>query len=198
MPASLSLAPKTTAFLFMDFQNAILPRLGDRAAGLLERAAAVLAAARAAGACVAFVRVAFRPGHPEVGDEHPMASALKLMGGLQLAAPETQIVPALAPLSTEPVVVKHRVGPFHGTDLTPILSARGVDTLVLLGVSTSGVVLSAVRQAADTDYRIVVVEDGCADPDAEVHRLLMEKVFPRQATVTVSEAVLQALIPAPA
>jgi hypothetical protein len=39
----------------------------------------------------------------------------------------------------------------------------------------------------------VVAEDGCADPDAEVHRVLMEKVFPRQATVTTCEAVVAAL-----
>ncbi len=74
-----------------------------------------------------------------------------------------------------------------------ILRAAGVDTLVLLGIATSGVVLSAVRHAADEDYRLIVVEDGCADRDPEVHRVLMEKVFPRQGTVVRSEAVIAAV-----
>jgi hypothetical protein len=43
------------------------------------------------------------------------------------------------------------------------------------------------------DYRLVVVEDGCADRDAEVHTLLMQCLFPRQATVVSAEAVIQAL-----
>lgn len=54
---------------------------------------------------------------------------------------------------------------------------------MLAGIATSGVVLSTVRHAADADYRIVVVEDCCADRDPEVHRVLMEKVFARQTTV---------------
>ena len=72
---------------------------------------------------------------------------------------------------------------FAGTDLEMILRANGVDTLVLAGISTSGVVTSTVRHAADADYRLVIVEDACADRDAEVHRVLLEKVLARQATV---------------
>jgi nicotinamidase-related amidase len=194
MTAPLVLDPKTTAFLFMDFQNGVIARLANGSEALFARAATVLEAARAAGGYVVFVRVAFRPGYPELGAHHPIAAAIKAMGtAFELDAPATQVVTALAPRPSEPIVVKHRVGPFLGTDLAPILSAHRAETLVLLGVSTSGVVLSTVRHAADVDYRIVVVEDGCADPDAEVHRVLMEKVFPRQATVTSGEAVLTAL-----
>jgi nicotinamidase-related amidase len=193
MTASLVLDPKTTAFLFMDFQNGIVPALGDRADEVLRPALAVLEAARAAGAPVVFVRVAFRAGYPEVSSRNLSGAALKGSGRLVLDAPDAQIIDAMAPRPTEPVVVKHRVGPFGGTDLAPILRAHAVDTLVLLGIATSGVVLSAVRHAADEDYRLVVVEDACADRDPEVHRVLMEKVFPRQATVARSEAVITAV-----
>ena len=58
---------------------------------------------------------------------------------------------------------------------------------MLAGISTSGVVLSTLRQAADLDYRITVLADACADPDPEVHRVLTEKVFPRQALVTTTD-----------
>jgi nicotinamidase-related amidase len=51
------------------------------------------------------------------------------------------------------------------------------------GIATSGVVLSTLRQAADLDYELVVLRDGCVDSDEEVHRILCDKVFPRQAEV---------------
>jgi nicotinamidase-related amidase len=50
---------------------------------------------------------------------------------------------------------------------------------VLAGIATSGVVLSTLRQAADLDYRLTVLADGCLDADPGVHRVLLEKVFPR-------------------
>ncbi|HEY3883138.1 MAG TPA: isochorismatase family protein, partial [Trebonia sp.] len=67
------------------------------------------------------------------------------------------------------------------------------DTLVLAGISTSGVVLSTLRQAADLDYRLIVLEDACADRDDEVHRVLTGKVFPRQAVVTTADEWIAAL-----
>ena len=88
-----------------------------------------------------------------------------------------------------------RVGAFATTDLESILRAQQVTSLVLLGIATSGVVLSTVRWAADADYELVVLEDGCADADEEVHRVLMHKVFPRQATVVQAQEFLQALAP---
>jgi nicotinamidase-related amidase len=74
-----------------------------------------------------------------------------------------------------------------------VLRANGIETLVVTGIATSGVVLSTVRHAADADYRVVVVADCCADPDPDVHRVLIEKVFARQTTVTTADAVIAAL-----
>ena len=85
-------------------------------------------------------------------------------------------------------MVKRRVSPFVDTDLETLLRANGVDTLVLAGVHTSGVVLSTVRHAGDLDYRLVVVRDCCADPDAELHAMLLDIVIARQsAVVTTAE-----------
>jgi nicotinamidase-related amidase len=81
------------------------------------------------------------------------------------------------------VVVKRRVSAFTGSDLDVVLRGLGADTLVLTGIATSGVVLSTLRQAADLDYRLTVLDDACLDADPEVHRVLTEKVFPRQAAV---------------
>ncbi|HEX4386265.1 MAG TPA: isochorismatase family protein, partial [Myxococcales bacterium] len=86
------------------------------------------------------------------------------------------------------VIHKQRVGAFSENHLELVLRARGIDHLVLFGISTSGIVLSTVRAAFDKDFRTVVLADACFDADAEVHRVLTEKIFPRQATVTSVDA----------
>jgi nicotinamidase-related amidase len=91
---------------------------------------------------------------------------------------------AVAPETDEVVVTKRRVSAFSGSDLEVILRANEIASLVLTGIATSGVVLSTLRQAADLDYELTVLADACADADEEVHRILTEKVFPRQAEVT--------------
>jgi nicotinamidase-related amidase len=87
----------------------------------------------------------------------------------------------------EVVVTKKRVSAFAGSDLALILRARDIDHLALGGIATSGVVVSTVREAADLDYRLTVLEDICLDADDdEVHRVLTQKVFPPQADVVRS------------
>jgi nicotinamidase-related amidase len=86
------------------------------------------------------------------------------------------------------VVTKRRVSAFTGSDLEVVLRSQEIGKLVLAGISTSGVVLSTLREAADKDYELVVLSDCCADGDPEVHRVLLEKVFPRQAEVLDAES----------
>jgi nicotinamidase-related amidase len=74
-----------------------------------------------------------------------------------------------------------------------VLRSGGIDSLVLAGIATSGVVLSTVRQAADLDYQLTVLADGCLDADPEVHRVLTEQVFPRQAEITTVGAWIEGL-----
>jgi nicotinamidase-related amidase len=194
MTDALHVDPQRTAVLCMDFQAGIVQNFaGANADGLLARTAALLDAARAAGARVGYVKVGFRSGYPEVSPNNQAFSAIRSSGRFEGNAPGSEIHPRVAPREGEVIVTKHRYGAFPGTDLDMILRANGVDTLVLAGISTSGVVLSTVRHAADADYRIVVVADCCADPDAEVHRVLIEKVFPKQARVANGADVIAAL-----
>jgi nicotinamidase-related amidase len=85
------------------------------------------------------------------------------------------------------VVTKRRVSAFAGSDLEAILEATGVDSLVLAGVATGGVLQSTLRQAADLGFRITVLSDACLGTDPEVHRVLMAKVFPRYADVVTAK-----------
>ena len=83
---------------------------------------------------------------------------------------------------------KPAVGAFSTTDLEQQLKDRGITTLVLAGVSTSGVVLSTVREAADRHYHIYVLADASADRDPHVHTVLTDKVLPMQAhLITVAD-----------
>jgi len=186
----------STALLVMDLQRGIVERFGD--AGVLERAADAIAAARTNGIPVIYVRVAFRPGYPEVSPTNRRFAALREAGGMAEADDATAIHPAVAPEAGEAVVIKRRVSAVAGSDLDVVLRAGGYDALVLCGIATSGVVLSTLRQAADLDYRLTILGDACADADAEVHRVLTEKVFPTQAEVVDVAAWAAALARAPA
>ena len=181
-----------SVLLVMDFQHGIVERIADST--VVDAASRAVKAARTSGIPVMFVRVAFRPGYPEAAASNTAFARLAQAGdAMTQDHPATQVHAALEPRPDEPVIIKRRVSAFSGSDLDVLLRAAGADTLVLAGISTSGVVLSTLRQAADLDYRLTVLADACADPDPEVHRVLTEKVFPRQALVTVTDEWIQTL-----
>lgn len=177
-----------TVLLVLDVQQAIVDRVAD--SGYLGRLCQAVRAARESGIPVIHVTIGFRPGHPEVGAGNKLFGPMKQRGTFTTGDPGTRIHPDVAPLPGEIVVSRPRASAFAGSDLEIVLRAADAGHLVLAGIATSGVVLSTVRQAADMDYELTVLSDGCDDPDPEVHRVLTEKVFPRQAdVVTVSEWV---------
>jgi nicotinamidase-related amidase len=188
--------PRRSALLVMDYQTGIVGRTDD-ADELLARMRATIDLARARGLTIGYVRVALTDEEREtVPERNKSFSALgNRASAMHADAPETAVHGSVAPDDDDIVVRKQRVGPFSTTDLAEQLADRGIDTLVLAGISTSGVVLSTVRHAADADYRIYVLSDVTADPDPEVHQLLISKVFPRQAWVITSDE-LAALVPA--
>jgi nicotinamidase-related amidase len=196
MPDELpTIDPAATALLVMDYQDGIVARIDDPT-DLLARMAAAIAAARARGLRIGYVRVAFTDqDYAALPQTNANFSALAAGRMMDDDAPHTQVHEAVAPEPGDIVVRKVRVGAFSTTDLDGQLRRSGVDTLVLAGIATSGVVLSTVRDAADRDYRVLVVEDLCADTDPEVHRVLTTKVFPRQATVISSDDLRSALAP---
>jgi nicotinamidase-related amidase len=182
--AASGAASPSAALLVMDVQDGIVNRLGEKKESLTGPIVLAIAAARKAGLPVIYVVVGFRKGFPEVSPENKSFSAMRAGGG-PLAALEEPIAiyAAVAPQPGDTVVTKRRISAFTGSDLEVVLRSMGIRHLVLTGISTSGVVLSTVREAADKDFRLTVLSDGCADMDSEVHNLLLTKVFPRQADV---------------
>jgi nicotinamidase-related amidase len=175
-----------TVLLVLDMQTSLLSRLPD-ATVFIGNVAKAIAHARTNNIPVLYVVVGFRHGMPEVDTNNKSFAAMKERMGTGDMTEWMKIDPAIAPLPTEVIVIKRRFSAFTGSDLEVILRTQGIRHMVLTGISTGGVVLSTVREAADKDYRITVLSDGCVDGDPEVHRVLITKVFPRQADVMTVE-----------
>jgi len=172
----------------MDVQAGIVARLAQTG-DFLKRINTAITAARAAQIPVIYVVVSFRQGYPEISPQNKSFSVIKQQqSSLQAAMTATEIHPAIAPQPKDIIVTKRRVSAFTGSDLEVVLRAQGITHLVLSGIATSGVVLSTLREAADKDYQLTVLADCCADSDEEVHRVLLSKVFPRQAEIVTVEA----------
>ncbi|MFP4126481.1 MAG: cysteine hydrolase family protein [Alphaproteobacteria bacterium] len=212
-PDAVPLDPAATALLLIDMQRDFLEpggfgeTLGNdvrRLAPAVDGCRRALDVARAAGLLVVHTREGHRPdladapaaklarGVPSlrIGDEGPM--------GRILVRGEAghDIVPVLAPVAGEPVIDKPGKGAFYQTDLDLVLRNRGVDTLLVGGVTTEVCVHTTIRDANDRGYRCVALADACGSYFDEFHRvgLAMIKaqggIFGWVATTTALTAAL--------
>lgn len=174
-----------TTLLVMDMQSAIVNTLPDTTT-LISNTKEVIRTARNRNIPVIYITVNFRQGMPEISANNKAFSTIKTrMADIDMK--EWVIIhPELAPEKDDIVMAKRRFSAFTGSDLEVVLRGLDIQHLVLTGVSTSGVILSTLREAADKDYQLTVIEDCCKDSDEEVHRVLMNKVFPRQADITAA------------
>ena len=173
-----------TALLVMDLQPNILDRLPGKEE-YLPKVLKAVDAAHEKSIPVIYVVVGFRAGFPEVSPNNKSFSALTSTTEAQSGMVDPK--PVITPIEGDVVVTKRRVSAFAGSDLEVILRAKEITHIVLAGIATSGVVLSTLREAADKDYEITVLSDLCADFDSEVHEVLINKVFSRQATIVTGE-----------
>ncbi|GAA5075628.1 cysteine hydrolase [Streptomyces sp. SID10815] len=198
MSTTPALDPAHTALLVMDYQPAILaglPEESDREA-LLDAVEGAIAEVRAHGGTIAYVRVGFTEDDWEaIPAANKTFAPLAEYRVMHHEDPVTAVHERLAPREDDIVVRKLRFGGMSTTDLDRHLRERGITTLVVAGVSTSGVVLSTVIDAADRDYRIYVLSDGVADPDTEVHDVLIHRVLPTRSHV-IDTAELRTLLKA--
>jgi nicotinamidase-related amidase len=193
--AELHLDPRKTALLVMDVQNdqyGMLEKAGQEA-DLLARVKDVLDCARKRSVLVVYVVARFRPGHPEASRRNRFNTYNREQGRLVEGSHGAAIHAAVLPLTDEIVVTKRRINAFFGTDLEGILRAHDIESIVLTGIATRGVILSSTRYAADADYDVVILRDCVGDPDPELHAVLMDKVFPMQAGVSNAAEFIEAI-----
>lgn len=192
-PGPIAFDPAATALIVIDMQRDFLEpggfgeSLGNDVSRLqvaVEPCARALAAARSEGMLVVHTREGHRPdladappakvarGAPSmrIGDPGPMGRILVR------GEPGHDIVPALAPAPGEVVLDKPGKGAFHQTDLGQILANRGVDTLIVCGVTTEVCVHTTIREGNDRGYRCVALGDACASYFPEFHRVGLEMI----------------------
>ena len=121
----------------------------------------------------------------------PVIHVVHRGGNFEDYSPDVEIHSGVAPAPGEEVFTKTRTGSFSTTGLDASLRVAGRDALVLMGIATSGGVLSTVRWGYDVGYNLFVVSDACSDLDQELHRVLMEKLYPRQATILTAQTFLK-------
>lgn len=179
---------QNTALLVMDMQVGIIANFAQFRAELINAHKKAIAYAREQKMPVIFVTVGFRQVASQVRANNKGFAAVKERFANVDMNMFTTVVPELGKKEDDLQVMKRALSAFTGSDLEMVLKSFGIHHLVLTGISTSGVVLSTLREATDKDYRLTVLADCCADADEEVQRVLTTKIFPRHADVlTVAE-----------
>ena len=189
----LKLDPGRTALVVIDLQNGIvaMPTGPRPSAEVVARAAQIAAALRAAGGTVVLVHVTPSPDGKD--GLRPLTDAPAQAGGRSLPPDWAEFVPELAPQPNDIVITKRQWGAFYGTELDLQLRRRGIDTIVLCGISTSIGVESTARDAFERGYIQVFVEDAMASREAVEHAHTVATLFPRIGRVRNTEEVLAAL-----
>lgn len=188
----------SSIYLVLDMENDLIDADGPngkapygeqaRARQIIENTRRAVDKARAAGLHIGFVRVGFSPDYRECPANSPIFSNARKNGIFKLGTWGTQVHPDLGQQPTDFDIVKHRVSPFHGTDLEVILRTHGVQRIYCSGISTNAVVQAAVREGHDRDYEMVLLEDCCCALSTEEHESAT-KLLQRFCKITTSAEV---------
>ena len=188
-----------TALLALHYQNEVLHPEGRIKVGMAEksedrervkeRAAALLAFARASAISVISVRIAFKPGHADVVQNCTIFRTVVKNGAMVDGSWGAEFHEGLGPLPGEAVVKHTRVNAFYGSDLQNVLRALGVDQIIVAGIATNSVVSTTVAHAADAGYFVTVAEDACSSGNQDLHRACMENMKLVADVVTVDDII---------
>ena len=185
----LQLDLKKTALVLIDLQNAIVGMnpVPHSAAQVVENSRKLAEAFRVHGAPVVYVRVNLNDFMKlPVDQPHNL-------GDKPLPTEASEIAPSAGFHPGDILVTKRHWGAFAGTDLEQQLKSRGIDTVVLTGISTNAGVESTARQGTGLGFAFVLVEDACSSQNAEHHRFAFENIFPRLTRVRTTDEVLASL-----
>ncbi|SAL65411.1 isochorismatase hydrolase [Caballeronia arvi] len=174
-----AITPARTALIVMHYQTDILGLFPSVAPSLLPNTRKLCDAARAKGVGVYFANLRFSAGYPEVSPSNKNGQGIKRLGLFI----DDGTAPELGQQADEPLIIAHRASVFFGTGLEARLCARGIDSLILVGIASTGVVLSSVAYASDADFHLYTVKDCCYDPDQVVHEHLFATAFDSRTTV---------------
>jgi nicotinamidase-related amidase len=180
-----------TALVAIDLQRGIVgtnpaPHSGS---DVVARAASVARALREAGGTIVWVRVTPSPDGRDA--LHPLTDTPPPPG--QRPPDWADLMPELDRQPGDIVITKRQWGAFYGTELDLQLRRRGVDTILLCGITTNIGVETTARDAYDRGYNQVFIEDATSARSAEEHAFVMRTAFPRMGRVRTTAQVLRAL-----
>lgn len=195
--STATLAPgRAPALIVIDFVNAYVtpgaPLYGEGCVAALGPARTLLAAARAARIPRLHTTVAFQPGGRDGGvffRKLPALSVFESGRSPQLAA----FAPDMEPAADETLIVKQYASAFFGTSLASTLTALGVDTLVIAGVSTSGCVRATAVDACQHGFVPLVVREAVGDRAPGPHEANLFDLQTKYAEVVSLDSVLEYL-----
>ncbi len=205
---SFVIDPKRTAVLVLHMMNEQLkfkagasfhgPEFpeANRRLGIIEHTRAVLAASRSKGVPVIYVRIAYRPGHPEIPSTEELIPGRRptwQQGHYREGSWNTQIVEELKPRKRDIVVTNHTPSAFAHNELDAILRARNVRYLVMAGLSTKTIVTGTAIDAYCRGYYNYILEDCCNSRKPGEHELYIKEVLPSYAVITDSRQYISAL-----
>lgn len=213
LPGPFEFEPAHTALVMIDMQRDFIEPGGFGAAlgndvsllmAAVEPCRRILAGARATGMLVIHTREGHRPdlsdaprAKVERGPPEKRIGAPGPMGRILVRGEAGHdIVPTLAPLAEEPVIDKPGKGAFYQTDLDLMLRNRGIETLLVCGVTTEVCVHTTVREANDRGYRCLVLADACASYFPEFHEVGLRMIAAQGGIfgwVSTTDIVLAAL-----
>ncbi len=185
------------ALLIVDFVQAYLDRTSPLYAGVedvLERCIRLLAGARGAAIPVFHSCVSYRPGSADGG---AFRRKLPLLACFEEGSPYAAFAPGLEPAAGESVIVKQYASAFFATPLAANLTAAGIDTLVIAGLTTSGCVRATAVDAIQHGFHPLVVRDAVGDRHTDPHEANLFDLEAKYADVVAIDEVLSALAATP-
>lgn len=185
-----SVDPSTTAIVAVDvqrlFTNMVGAPIAPPLAEVLPAIGRVLETARRAGATVVLVRSIIAP---EAHSRSTLGWPPFMRDGMAPGAPGTDFDPCLNHQPTDIEVVKQRYSAFFGTALDEILRRRGIETVVVLGLTTNVCVQSTARDAWQRDYETITLADCCAEIGEGSHEASLMWTSRNFGRVTTSDAL---------
>ena len=184
---------KRPALLIIDFVRAYIEPGSPLYAGCeaaFESTKRIRAAARKKGLPVIFTGVEYEKGGANGGIFYRKVAALK---AFERGSPMGDYCAGLVPEADESLLLKQYASAFFGTPLAATLTSRGIDTVIITGVSTSGCVRATAVDACQHGFVPYVVRDAVGDRDPRPHEASLFDLAAKYAEV-VSEAEITALI----
>ncbi|WP_413293708.1 isochorismatase family cysteine hydrolase [Bdellovibrio sp. HCB185ZH] len=170
---------KKAALLMMHFQDDVFRVLaGSLPTDMLDRANNLIDTWRKTERPVIFANLLIKPNEP-VTENNKLITTVKSAGLFR----ESKFVEGLDVQPSDRIYTCLRASVFHGTNLDHDLRAQGIDTLVMAGIASSGVLFSTVAWASDADYRIYLARACCFDPDVQADEALFRTSFATRATL---------------